>query len=100
MDSYNGKDLVRYLGSPSSAAGLLLFYFGAAGLLISLIALSMGFSQHTESKAFLAIPIWSAGAVPLGVAMRRTAPATVISIVAYCWLAVGLGTISYSRYIG
>ena len=92
MDSYNGRDLARYLGSSSSVVGLILFWFGASGLLVSAIVVTSGFLWQPEDKAYLAIPTWSVIAAPLGLVLRRGSGQTLF-IAGSLWLALALGAI-------
>jgi hypothetical protein len=94
------QSLTRYLGSSASAVGLLLFFLGAGGLLVSVLAMTMGFSLHTEGEVWLLVPGWSVIAVPLGLAMRRGARSTILLIAGWGWLAPALAILFISKNFG
>jgi hypothetical protein len=100
MDTYDGRNPVRYFGSVSSAIGFMLFALGAAGVLVSAIALTMGFSWQAEDKWLLAIPAWSLIAIPLSLATRSPRLNSVLYIFAGSWLALAVGAMLIFEILG
>ncbi|MBS0479920.1 MAG: hypothetical protein JSR79_11555 [Proteobacteria bacterium] len=78
----------------------MLFFLGAAGVLVSAIAVTSGFSWQAEDKSFLAIPAWSLVALPLAFLMRRDRPNSILSTFAGFWLALGFGAMLVTNYLG
>lgn len=100
MDRFVSRDLTRYLGSKSSAVGLILFFLGAAGALTSVILGAAAFDWRADDKGYLLVPIWSLIAIPLGLTMRRGSPNSALSIFANCWLVLAIGTMLYFKVFG
>ena len=94
------RDLVRYLGSVSSAVGVSLFFLGSFGLLLSALALASGFSWRDEDKLLLLIPAWSLIAVPLGLSMRRKVPSNAVLLCAEIWLGAAVLSMFLGDYFG
>ncbi|MBO9604034.1 MAG: hypothetical protein J7496_16150 [Novosphingobium sp.] len=101
VDPRNGSDrnLVRYLGSGHSTAGLVLFFLGIGICLATTFYLAMGDYSRSDWP-LAAYPLWGVVAVPLGLSMRRKAPTRWQFFLACVWLGIAIASCMFMKFNG
>ncbi len=104
MSPGDGRHLIGYLGSRQAALAALLFWLGAACLLVALVIGSQFLALPGTGSAsdgwLLLFPAWGAVAIPLGLALKKAAAGTALLALASTWLALALLALVAMRLTG